>query len=405
MRVWEKRWGRRVGVVASAVISTACTSDSRTMSRDGGFMSSKGGTVSAARDGSTSGGTDMSAAGGASGDHPGGPSSGGGDTSRGGRASDSGGTSSGGGSRGGRAADTGGTSSGGVATATGGVAGATGGMIGAGGGDPTVFHHADAGRDNWCYLPDPANHDRDRAIPYAVGTSLHTCLRGSTARDYYALTAPPDSAGGVVVLRVTNVGGLELSLQVYIGMATWVLVRADATLPGERPALWFAAAPSAKYVIVVEGSGSGVGGYTLESTYTAVVDPYEPNNTQGNPAPIALGKPISAMMFEGNTSPQASNPYWDFYKITLGPGPATVSVSNAPLDVPLIVSFSQPNVIDDQFYKTGTTNGSGLSFTTDPLPAGDYQVLVWPDREPDGFGKTETPASYATSPYTLVVTQ
>jgi hypothetical protein len=52
-----------------------------------------------------------------------------------------------------------------------------------------------------------------------------------------------------------------------------------------------------------------------------------------------------------------------------------------------------------------TTNGSDLSFTTGSLAGGDYQVLVRAGRDPDGFGKTETPASYAAAPYTLVVTQ
>ena len=65
--------------------------------------------------------------------------------------------------------------------------------------------------------PPANNHTRETATPYAFGTSVRACLRGSADVNFYQYTVPSTPAkGGYVIVRVTDVdpkGNVNITTQ------------------------------------------------------------------------------------------------------------------------------------------------------------------------------------------------
>jgi hypothetical protein len=253
---------------------------------------------------------------------------------------------------------------------------------------------------------DPGNDDPAHALPYTPGTTLSACLSSTGDLDYYAIETPANQPGGVIAVTVDYMGLDTFDVAVFVGTdATEVFDE-----QGGPVSLWFAAAPSTKYVIEVSTSYDyEPSAYTFEATYTAVTSPSKPGSTKYSALPITVGTPVQALMFAGYTTDQIdTTAWWQWYEVTLADGNATVSITNVPSDLTLEAylydSTSNSNTIHG--YGSASAGGSIMFTTSSPVTAGTYYVQVDPvDYTTQAYGGGTTPGPLATQPYTLSVTQ
>jgi hypothetical protein len=279
-----------------------------------------------------------------------------------------------------------------------------GGASGAGGG---------AAAPDRCGNPDPGNNDAAHATPYTLGTSYTGCIQDYNDRDFLQLTAPDSPGGGYIV--VTFAGGTALTPDAFMFVAgdPIYIFESSANHPGDGLTFWFAAAAAVTYEMRVEDVfGSVVGAsYTFEASFFPVHDASEPNDDRATATPLALGTPIQALAYAGYYSDSNfSGIGWqDWYHVVLGGGAATVSITHTS---PLFYMEAYVFNTDDPFagiagYGTNAPMvGTDLQFTIPaPVTPGNYVVRVEPTTPPMAWGGGSTPPSYATDPYTLVVTQ
>jgi hypothetical protein len=331
-----------------------------------------------------------------------------------------GGTAGGSGGAGGAKA-TGGA--GGGATASGGAGGAkaTGGAGGNGGATS-----ADAGEggaasgDDPCTSADPGNSDPSTASPYVLGTTFNGCIRNGSDTDYIGFTTPSNPAGGYVVASFTAPGsyGSALTVDSYFYLASNTMIAYDvfemsAAAPGDSLTYWFAAAPSTAYVLrVVDLFGMAFQApYTFSATFTPVIDPTKPNDSESTATMITVGSPVKAYEFHGYTSfSNSADVGWQsFYQVNLAATPASVQITDVPAELIMEVyvygnySAGESSILG---YGSGEAAGAPVMLTTDQsFNAGPHYVLVEAVFNPQAYGAGSMPASYVLKPYTVVVTQ
>lgn len=286
----------------------------------------------------------------------------------------------------------------------------SGGTDDAGANDSATVDAGDAGGSG-CDFGEP-NDTRDQATPVDVNHPYQgLCVAspdGVDDKDFYVMTAPADAAGGYVVLTVSNVAPLGLAeLIVTSAIDNDVLVDTYTTTEGASIKSWFTVSPGAKYKVQISrfgGNGTRFS-YDMNLAYTKITDAYEPNQTKADAKPLTLGTPIQASAAAHSPAGKlVAGDDFDWYKVTLAAGNATVKLSNSPAD-----HLCDVELYDSAGQKAGenytTTNGANCQIDATNLVAGDYTINAHhfggtPNRAGDG----DPPAS-VTGSYTLVVTQ
>jgi hypothetical protein len=385
--------------VALVTLFVGCTPDTRRSTLDGGAagagMQGEGGAfgaggaqhganASAGVSAATSGGAGTSTAGGRAGVNVGG-----------------GGASSGASSAAGGAPSHAGSDSG---VGIGGTSDADG-SVGAGG--FVLPPHPDAGRDIWCYVVGlPSDDDAAHATAYTLGSEAPQCISRYDDVDFYTFKTPPGPPG-YVVASVYDVGQYGMQADFYVGNTQHRLFYEYGGMHQSFDS-WFAVAPSTQvWIKVSSSSSSGIAPYTLEATFTPVVDQNEPNDDKSTATALTLGKVAQGLMFAGYPSdlfPGAGGEFDDFFQVTVQQGTATVTVTNVPSDMPM-EGYMFPANPQDPSYGSGASNAGTLKFTTEVMAAGLYYVVLQPYNSVTAYGSGAIPPSYATQPYTIVVTQ
>jgi hypothetical protein len=251
-------------------------------------------------------------------------------------------------------------------------------------------------------------------MPVVIGNPVVGCLRGYTDKRFYQITAPASpAAGGYVVATFKDVGQIAPDAFMFVsGDPAYIFEQSQGTVGGGLQ-FWFAVVPSVSYVMRVEdtyGFAGVPGTFTFDAAFTAVDDPYEPNHSKEQAAPLTLGVPIQALMFRGYVSDSNTGDigWWDFFHVPLGAGAATVKLTHAPTDfyIDLYVYSTDPFGGIAGYGTNAPTVGADITVTLPaPVTPGDYPIVIEPNKPPQAWGPGATPAAFATSKYTLVVTQ
>jgi hypothetical protein len=274
--------------------------------------------------------------------------------------------------------------------------------------------------DDPCTSPDPGNSDPSHPSLYVLGTTFNGCIRSGSDTDYIAFTTPSNPAGGYVVASFTAPGLYQSALTVdsYLYLANNTMIAYDAfemsaAHPGDSLTYWFAAAPSTTYVLrVVDVFGmTFLAPYTFNATFTPVVDPTKPNDSEATATMVTPGTPVQSYDFHGYTSYNNSSDigWWSFYEVDLAAKPATVQITNVPAELTMEAyvfgnyGAGEASILG---YGSGGANGASVMLSTNqPFNAGPHYIRVEAVFNPHAYGTGATPASYVLHPYTLVVTQ
>jgi hypothetical protein len=251
------------------------------------------------------------------------------------------------------------------------------------------------------------NDDRDHPTAYALGTDFHACLQKKDDVDYYSFDAPAAPAqGGYFIVSATEVGtngNVRITPQAVVD-------NGDITSPygsnGESVFAWFNAKSGASFHVKVTaftGSDTPVP-YTLRVVYKGVPDANEPNDTRATATPMIAGTPIHGYEFAGfeNSTNPPDAAWQDWFKVTLGAGTATVTLSDVGADVNGDVTLYDTN--GSLVAREYATELGASVVVTKAVTAGDYYVKVNPFTDPANHGTTSTVPAYLSQPYTLTAT-
>jgi hypothetical protein len=265
-----------------------------------------------------------------------------------------------------------------------------------------------------CMGVDPGNTAPARALPFAIGTPFLGCVKNGMESRYVDFTTPASpAAGGYVVLTFSAVGAIAIDGFVYLASDTSTSIfEMRAEHDGDGLVYWFGAAPSTEYMVSVQDlfKETSLAPYTLTATFTPANDPHKPDDSEALATPIALGSPVQSLAFHGYTSTGGADiGWWSFYQVNLTSAPATVSVTNVPAGIKLgAYLYGNANEgYSSLGFGTSASAGGSVTFTTnEPVLAAPHYVVIQPAGiDPDAYGAGSTPATFVTSPYTLVVTQ
>lgn len=375
--------------------TVACTSKSSNSNNDGsGGTSSSGGASSVG--GSTTGG----GSGGSGGSTTGGGSGGSGVTTTTG-AGGSGGASVTTGSVGGSAGAAGETtdsgSNGGSAGASDGGAGGSGGTTSVTPGDPCEGSDVEP------------NDDHESTTPYEVGTAFDACLQSVEDVDVYEFSIPEDDRGGVATVSITEVGpNGDTSLALWAAADDGEFHSTGTNTEGASVYFYFDAAPGSTFRLVVTGylQVTEPNPYRLTIDYHQVPDEHEPNQTRGQATAIEVDTDVEGYLFAGwnNSTGIPDEDWYDWYSVELEAGDTSflLDVMAADIDHEIVLY----NPIGTQIDSEGTnTEGSSVLLEHEVPEAGTYFVRVNPYIAPATQGNSLDVPEYATTPYTLTVTQ
>lgn len=284
---------------------------------------------------------------------------------------------------------------------------------------PTPGATVDGGADaspsvaGGCDFGEP-NDTREQATAIVLNkTYTGLCVSNpdtTDALDFYEITAPAsDVAGGVVELKVSNVldGGLA-EIIVTSSEDNGVIFDSYTTDQGANVTGWLAVSPGAKYKIQVNrfgGSGTRFA-YDLSTTYTAVVDAFEPNNKKEDAKSITVGTPISATAAASSSKADLEvGDDQDWFSVTLAAGDASVKMTNVAADYLCDVELLDASGVSVG-EKYQTDKGASCVLDATGLTGGSYYVKIHSFAGLPIRGDAHTAvASFELSPYTLVVTQ
>jgi|CXWL01.1.fsa_nt_gi hypothetical protein len=262
------------------------------------------------------------------------------------------------------------------------------------------------------------NETRETAAAYAFGATINGCLNATATpedEDWYELTAPADVTGGYVQVKLTNVGNGTIRGNVFSVADNAEIFNAYPANAGANLSLFFAAKAGEKYRLAIKNifSVASPYKYTMQSTYTKVVDIYEPNDTRASAKPMVLATPINATLFAGHSGGNApeDDAYADWYSMTLAANKAVqLKLENVPtsLNGHVLLYDSAGTEIAGKY-----SANEGASVTLDvpmaDIPAaGTYYVLVKKIFQTGAgapSGKGDTVPTHFTSAYKLTVTQ
>jgi|GEM_PF-4313617 len=255
-----------------------------------------------------------------------------------------------------------------------------------------------------CTFGEP-NDTRDQPFALTPGTYKDVCLSDKGDVDYYAFTSPSeDKAGGYVIVSLTNVRSTATKLFVSDALTNEQFtedgIRGEL---GESTKAWFTVQPGKTYHVRVEAGYSydQEGKYDITIDYKKIDDPFEPNNTQYEAAPIAFGTSVSAFVTRTRGG-EAANLEDDWYKLEFNGGNFRASLASVPTNFTCEMAL-----FDNTFTKIGredyqTTDGANCEINRSALQKGTYylQVKAFSTPSYDTFGAGE-PADHITRKYTL----
>jgi hypothetical protein len=279
---------------------------------------------------------------------------------------------------------------------------------------PGAIRSGDAPVPADCGIGDPEPNDtRDVALQYDVGSSVYGCIESNQDVDFYEFLSPDDNpAGGYVQFTLTEVGRTKIGLTFYSPLDNAIIDSGSAGESGADLDFYLALAPLGAYRMAISGNGADLSRYTLTSKYTAIDDPYEPNDTQEQAVPINAGEPVEAYFFGFHEATAIGRRnFYDWYEVTLRDGSVDVVLTEVPLHAYGKVSLHDANG------KTLASNrskdmGSNASIQA-MVGAGSYLVRTdvsadyWDDRDavPDPAAPTSTLPDNFTRRYILKVDQ
>jgi hypothetical protein len=230
---------------------------------------------------------------------------------------------------------------------------------------------------------------------------------GAATYQYVQFTTPASpGGGGYVVVKFTD-GISKLDTFLYMGNDTGFahsLFELHAGNGGELT-YWFAAYPATSYVIRVNDLyGGGLGPFTFTATYTPVYSALRANLSGPDARPqLTVGTPVEDYVFRGYRTRLSDTWSWS-YKVTLAAGPATVTLSNLSPD--FYTEARMNDAFGSDWYSPFTPMGQDFTLTTGgPVAAGEYVIWVEAYMNPKAYGVGDTPNSFVTKPFTMVVKQ
>jgi hypothetical protein len=260
------------------------------------------------------------------------------------------------------------------------------------------------------------NDEISSAAPYTLGTEVMATL-GTTGgvqdpSDVFAFSTPEGNpAGGYFQVSVPNVGKGTVHFNAYSDTDKGQVTFSDGADKGVGSFFFWAAAPGQKYYLraYTPSPTAAAFNYTFKVTYTAIADPFEPNDNRDQRIPaLALGIPVTAYFFSGFTSSQLPTTDQDWYAVDLVAGQASVVVHNVPNNMRMAISFR--NAVTQELVGAGGASnnlGSDATASATIATSGRYDVVLWAfSFDPhDAAGGGQTPPDHFTRPYVLTVSQ
>lgn len=383
-------WLPLSALLAAAV---ACSSKSSNNNNDG-----TGGATSSSGGNSSSGGSTTS-------DGSGGSGGSSGPTTTSPAAGGSGGSSVTTGALGGAAGAAGemtdGGSDGGSAGASaGGSGGSTGGSGGTSSvtpGDPCVGSETEP------------NDDHESATPYGVGTAFDACLQSVEDVDVYEFSVPADDRGGVATVSITEVGpNGDTNVALWAAADDGEFHSTGTNTEGASVYFNFNAASGTTFRLVVTGylQVTEPNPYRLTVEYHEVPDEHEPNQIRGQATAIEVDEDVEGYLFAGwsNSTGVPEEDWYDWYSVELEAGNVSILVDVMASDIDHEIVLYNP--IGTQIASEGTnTEGSSVLLEHELPEAGEYFVRVNSYIPPHTEDNSLDIPEYATTPYTLTVTQ
>jgi hypothetical protein len=258
------------------------------------------------------------------------------------------------------------------------------------------------------------NDNRDSATPYAAAREVLGCIGSASDVDFFELNSPADRAGGYFAGALTQVGPGTIEVKVYSASDNAALLDNVQSLDeGGSVYFFWAAAPGQSYRIAVGrfGGGSQPFRYTLAASYTAVDDPLEPNDVKAQAAMITPGTAITARMFAGHKAKLVTREeYFDWHRFQASPGTVTVTITEVPSNVSLLIELQGPNgsAINPSRGQEFNDTAGGTVQASFPVAGGAHHLRVelWSNRT-DTAAQVNTPRvpDNFTKSYRLTVSQ
>ncbi len=259
---------------------------------------------------------------------------------------------------------------------------------------------------------EPSNDSR-RPTSYELGSEFVGCMGAKADAHFYEFTAAADRTGGYVQASVTGTGAggarLTARLTAYDGTRTADLARFEPEGPGAATTFFVAVAPAQRYRVAIANEGDFTVPYTykLTTTYTPVLDGFEPNDTLEAATPLAVDAPLQAYMFAGRHRAE-DDPvdYHDYYRFTAVSGSVTIRIEDVPPNLAPRLTLFGFDGTEVARVSSGIKGSSVILKSPMPPGSGDLVVRVapWSDA-PQSTGRGSSLPDHFTRPYKLIVSQ
>ncbi|HEY6723303.1 MAG TPA: hypothetical protein VI197_04700 [Polyangiaceae bacterium] len=287
--------------------------------------------------------------------------------------------------------------SGGSAGASDGGAGGSGGSSSVTPGDPCEGSDVEP------------NDDHESTTPYELGTAFDGCLQSAEDVDVYEFSIPEDDRGGVASVSITEVGpNGDTNVELWAAADDGEFHSTGSNTEGASVYFYFNAAPGATFRLVVTKylQVTEPNPYRLTVDYDQVPDEHEPNQVRGEAVAIEVDEDVEGYLFAGwiNSTGVAEEDWYDWYSVELEAGETSFLVDVMASDIDHEIVLYDP--IGTQITSEGTnTEGSSVLLEHEVPEAGKYFVRVNPYIPPDTLGNSLDTPEYASTPYTLTITQ
>jgi hypothetical protein len=262
--------------------------------------------------------------------------------------------------------------------------------------------------DNACGFRDgEPNNNAEGATTVDVGAMFTGCLETADA-DYLSIQSPADGSGGYVQATIGEASG-AVRVTIYDDTGTTELGSFVADAAGAPLSFYWAsgAGQQTRIAVTDEAGGGTPYAYQLTTSYTAVADPFEPNDAMTAAAAVPDGGQMSAYLFAGRhdaTNDPAA--YDDYYRFQAQPGAVAIRLDDVPSNLAARVFVFRTDGTEVARVSSGVRGGALVLNPPTVVTAEDFvvRVSVW-DIPPAGVGAgTELPASF-TQAYRLSVSQ
>lgn len=261
---------------------------------------------------------------------------------------------------------------------------------------------AGCGSDDAC----GGNTSRERATAYSAGSQATGCVGNASEVHYFDLASTGDTTGGYVQGTVDA----GLGIDIYAKGDATLVTHIDPDPAGGPTTFFLAVAPGEDYQLGIKPQGASASTFTLNTTYTAVPDPYEPNDSLAMAAPVTEGVPINGYLFGGrlggDATASASDDYADYYRFSAAAGTITVQLGGVPADLAPRLTLYAADGSELARVASGQ-KGSSLQMLSPSIAAPSdliVRVTPWSGAPPSMGAGTMLPAHF-TQTYTLMISQ